>query len=128
LILLRGTSYVATGVIFGSLLTFIFNILAPRILGPTNFGNFGLISSIGSILALSMGLIVYPMIKYASDARDESEQIRIVSTSYVQTTLIGIASVAILLVISGPFSQLFGISAEQYLFAIAYAATISFSG
>jgi len=126
--LLRGTSYVATGVIFGSLLTFIFNILGARILGPTNFGNFGLISSIGSILALSMGLIVYPMIKYASDARDESEQIRIVSTSYVQTTLIGIASVAILLVISGPFSQLFGISAEQYLFAIAYAATISFFG
>jgi O-antigen/teichoic acid export membrane protein len=126
--LLTDTSYVATGVVFGSLLTFVFYILGARILGPSNFGNLSLISSIGGIFTVLMGLIVYPMIKYAAGARDESEQIRIISTSYVQTTLIGAASVAICLLISGPLSQLFGIPIEQYLFAVAYAVTITFFG
>lgn len=126
--LLTGTSYVATGVLFGALLTFIFSILGARILGPLNFGIFGLISSIGSIFGLSTGLIVYPMMKYASDARDESEQIRIISTSYIQTTFITVASMAILLLISRPLSQVLGISVEQYLFAVAYAVTAAFFG
>jgi O-antigen/teichoic acid export membrane protein len=124
--LLTGSSYVATGVLFGSLLTFIFSILGARILGPSNFGIFGLISSIGAIFALSTGLVTYPMIKYASDARDESEKIRVISTSYIQTTFIAVASVAIFLLISGPLSQVFGISVEQYLFAVAYAVTTAF--
>jgi O-antigen/teichoic acid export membrane protein len=68
--LLAGTSYVATGVVFGSLLTFIFNILGARVLGPSNFGNLGLISSISAIFALSMGIVVYPMMKYGAEAQD----------------------------------------------------------
>ena len=50
-----GTSYVAIGTLFGGLLTFAWGVLAARTLGPSNFGNVGLVMSMGAILAISMG-------------------------------------------------------------------------
>jgi O-antigen/teichoic acid export membrane protein len=124
--LLTSSSHVATGILFGSLLTLVFNILSARILGPLNFGNLGLIITFGNIFGLSMGLAIYPMIVYASSARDEAEQTTIISTAYILITLLTVASVASYVLISGLLSQVFRISATLLLFSVAYAATYSF--
>jgi len=51
-----GTSYVAAGTLFGALLTFIFSALAARILGPTNFGNLALVTTVSPIVMVPMGI------------------------------------------------------------------------
>lgn len=124
--LLSSSSNVAMGILFGSLLTLVFNVLSARILGPLNYGNLGLIITIGSIFGLSMGLAIYPMIVYASSAGDEAEQTKVISTAYILITLLTVASVTIYVLISGLLSQVFRISATLLLFSVAYAATFSF--
>jgi O-antigen/teichoic acid export membrane protein len=126
--LAMGTSHAAIGTLFGALITFVFTILAARILGPANFGNFNLISVIGAIFGLSMGLSVLPMILYASRAGDDSEQTRIISTAYIQIALLTAASVIILVLLSSPLSKILGISITLYLFAVVCAVTTTFFG
>ncbi len=48
--LFLGTSYVAVGTLVGVFLTFIFNALAARIIGPTGFGNLALVTSVALCL------------------------------------------------------------------------------
>jgi O-antigen/teichoic acid export membrane protein len=124
--LLKSSSRVATGVLVGSLLTLVFNILSARILGPSDFGNLGLILTIGNIFGLTMGFAVYPMIVYASRASTEAEQTTVISTAYVLITLLTVASVTLYVLISGLLSQVFRISATLLLFSIAYATIYSF--
>jgi O-antigen/teichoic acid export membrane protein len=124
--LLRHTSYAAIGTLFGALISSVFTILAARILGPANFGDFSLITVVGVIFGLSMALGLSPMIVYASRARDESEQTRIISTAYILMALFTVASVIIYVLLSSPLSQIIGISVTLYLFALAYALTSAF--
>src|SRR5665647_1034656 len=70
--LIFGTTYVGIGMLFGALLTLTFSILGARILGPSNFGNLGLVTTVGTILALSMIVWYTPMIKYGSETQDYS--------------------------------------------------------
>jgi len=124
--LFKGTSHVAIGTLFGALISFVFTILAARILGPANFGDFSLISVIGTIFALSMSISINPMILYASRTRDASEQTRIISTAYVQIAVFTAASIIIYALLSSPLSQLIGIPVTLYFFAVVYAMSISF--
>jgi len=124
--LLTSSSQVAMGMLFGALLTMVFTILSARILGPSAFGNLGLIITFGNIFGLSMGLAVWPMMVYASNARDETEQTMVISTAYILITLLTVASVAIYVLISGLLSQVFRIPGTLLLFSVAYAATYSF--
>lgn len=126
--LLKGTSYVAIGTLSGALLTLAFNILGARILGPENFGNLALIGTIGTILQLSMGISLIPMIKYASGARNNNEQALIISTAYIQMAFLTVASVVVYVLLSSPLSYVFGTSVTLYLFALMYAVALMFFG
>lgn len=123
--LVFGTSYAGVGVLLGALLTFLFNIVAARILGPDNFGNFALITAVGAILVLSMSLFLTPTVKYASGAADNSTLIRILSTSFIQSALITIVSVAIFVVFSPQLSQVIGIPRDVFLFSVIYAVVFT---
>ena len=80
-----GTSYVAIGTLFGSLLTFVFSALAARILGPTNFGNLALVTAVSVIISVPMGMCLLGGLKYGSQAEDDSVRSRIISTYSLQT-------------------------------------------
>jgi O-antigen/teichoic acid export membrane protein len=121
-----GISYVAIGTLFGSLLTFVFNALAARILGPTNFGNLALVTTVSVILSVPMGICLVGGLKYGSEVLDDSARSRIISTYSLQTALLTVGSIAIFFLFSGQLSNVFGISAELYLFAIAYGAIVTF--
>jgi len=124
--LFAGTSYVAAGTLFGALLTTVFNILGARILGPEGFGSLALVTSVGTILAISMGITVMPMVKYASETRDDSVRSLIISTSYVQVVVIMTASMAIYVVFSAYLSQLFGVPTALFFFAVIYSVVGAF--
>ena len=119
--LLKGTSHVGVGGLIAAALSFVFYILGARLLGPENYGNFSLVVSIGAILGLSMSIGITPMLKYASESRDDAVRSEIISTAYIQIAFFTVASGAIFLLLSGPLSNLFGVSEAVFIFAIAYA-------
>jgi O-antigen/teichoic acid export membrane protein len=121
-----GTSYVAIGTLFGGLLTFAWGVLAARTLGPSNFGNVGLVMSMGAILAISMGPSHTGAVKYGSQAQDDSVRARIISTYTLQVEVLTVGSIAIYVLFFAQLSNVFGISTELYFFAVAYAAIATF--
>jgi O-antigen/teichoic acid export membrane protein len=123
---LTGTSYVAIGALFGSLLTFVFNALGARILGPTNFGNLALVTTVSVIFSIPMGMCLLGGLKYGSGAEEDSVRSRIISTYSLQVALLTVGSIAIFVLFSAQLSNVFGISTELYFFALAYAALVTF--
>ena len=116
------TSYVAIGTLFGSLLTFVFNILGARILGPTDFGNLALVTTVGTILAISMGINLQAATKYGSGAQDDSTRSRIISTFGWQVALLTVGSIVIYTLLSAPLANAFDIPPDVFVYAIAFAA------
>ncbi len=123
-----GTSYAAIGILSGALLTFIFNILAARTLGPDNFGNLSLISTVGGILILSMTFSNTATVKYAAGAKDDSVRIRIISTSAIQIALFAALSVGIYVFLAPQLSHVFGISGTIFFFSVVFAVAVTLFG
>ena len=111
------------GTLIGSLLTLAFSIIAARALGPDNFGVLGLITTLGTILAISMIAASTPMIKYGSEVPDHFVQVSIISTLYILIALVTAASIGIYALFSAPLSYLFGVPTELFFFALFLAVT-----
>jgi O-antigen/teichoic acid export membrane protein len=120
------TSYVGIGTLVGSLFTLAFSIIAARALGPGNFGILGLVTTVGTILAISMIAASTPMIKYGSEVQDHLVQVTIISTSYILIAVLTVASACIFVLFSAPLSYLFGVTAEVFFFALFLAVTSTF--
>lgn len=120
------TSYVGIGTLVGSLFTLAFSIIAARALGPANFGILGLVTTVGTILAISMIAASTPMIKYGSEAQDHRVQVTIISTAYILITVVTVASACIFVLFSAPLSYLFGVTTEVFFFALFLAVTSTF--
>jgi O-antigen/teichoic acid export membrane protein len=121
--LILGTSYVGIGMLFGTLFSVAFSILGARILGPTNFGNLGLVTTVGTILSLSVVVGPVAMIKYGAETQDHFERVSIVSASYILIALLTAASACVYVLFSAPLSHLFGLSGELFFFALFLAVT-----
>jgi O-antigen/teichoic acid export membrane protein len=120
------TSYVGIGTLVGSLFTLAFSIIAARALGPGNFGILGLVTTVGTILAISMIAASTPMIKYGSEVQDHLVQVTIISTAYILIAAVTVASACIFVLFSAPLSYLFGVTAEVFFFALFLAVTSTF--
>jgi O-antigen/teichoic acid export membrane protein len=120
------TSYVGIGTLVGALFTLAFSIIAARALGPGNFGVLGLVTTVGTILAISMITASTPMIKYGSEVQDHFVQVSIISTSYILIALLTAASACIYVLFSAPLSYLFGVPGGVFFFALFLAVTSTF--
>jgi len=120
------TSYVGIGTVVGSLFTLAFSIIAARALGPGNFGILGLVTTVGTILAISMIAASTPMIKYGSEVQDHRVQVTLISTAYILIAVVTVASACIFVLFSAPLSYLFGVTAEVFFFALFLAVTSTF--
>ncbi len=120
------TSYVGIGTVVGSLFTLAFSIIAARALGPGNFGILGLVTTVGTILAISMIAASTPMIKYGSEVQDHRVQVTLISTAYILIAVVTVASACIFVLFSAPLSYLFGVTAEVFFFALFLAITSTF--
>jgi O-antigen/teichoic acid export membrane protein len=124
--LILGTSYVGIGTLFAALLSLAFSVIAARALGPGNFGVLGLVTTVGTILAISMIAASTPMIKYGSEAHDHFVRVSIISTTYILIALLTAASICIYALFSAPLSYLFGVPTEVFFFALFLAVTTTF--
>jgi O-antigen/teichoic acid export membrane protein len=123
-----GTSYAAIGILSGSLLTFIFTILGARILGPDNFGNLSLVTTLSVILIVPIAFSGNAAIKYASGAKDDLVRTKVISTSSILIALFAVTSTGIYVFFSPSLSQLLGVSVSVFRFGVAYAVTFAFFG
>ena len=121
-----GTSYVGIGTLVGALFTLAFSIIAARVLGPSDFGVLGLVTTVGTILTISMIATSTPMIKYGSEVQDDFAQVSIISTSYILLALLTAASICAYVLFSAPLSYLFGVPADVFFFALFLAVTSAF--
>jgi Na+-driven multidrug efflux pump len=90
----RNLSYVGLGTIFASIFSFLYNIIAGRVLGPSGYGSFMLVQSIAMVLYIPMLLgLNTAMIKYCAENKDQHQQRRIISTAFIATTCLTVTSV-----------------------------------
>lgn len=120
-------SYVGFGTIIASAFTFPYNILAGRLLGPSEYGLFTLVQSVAMFLYIPMLLGFHTaMVKYNAEKIDISRQRSIISTTYILVFLFTIASLVVYFVFAKEIMSIFSISNEIFYFAIFFAVLFVF--
>lgn len=120
-------SYVGTGVVIASFFSFSYNILAGRLLGPSEYGSFSLIQSVAMFLYIPMLLGFHTaLVKYNAEKIDFNRQKNIISTTYILVFLFTIVSVLIYIIFSKEIMSLFSISDEIFYYTIVFAILFVF--
>ncbi len=120
------TSYVGIATLFGTLFSVTFSIIGARILGPSNFGVLGLVTTVGTILTFSFVVGPTAMIKYGSETQDHFARVSLFSASYILMAVLTAGSTCVYVLFSAPLSHLFGMSTEVFFFALFFALTSAF--
>lgn len=124
---LNNLSYVGFGTIVSIIFTFTFNILAGRLLGPSGYGEFSLVQSIATFLAVPMFFgINYSMLKYNSEKEDFERQQKIISTTYIMIFIFTTISIFFYFLFSSQISQAFSVSTGFYYLSILFATIFVF--
>jgi O-antigen/teichoic acid export membrane protein len=113
---------IAVGTGIGSLLGLVFQMLAGRILGPSEYGQYSLIQSIAMILYVPMLLgFNTAMVKYSAEKEDGEMQKKIISTAYIIVIALTIVSSAVYFLFQNQFARLLHISGEVLWLAVVFA-------
>ncbi|MDD5454217.1 MAG: oligosaccharide flippase family protein [Candidatus Ratteibacteria bacterium] len=119
---LKNLSYVSIGAIIASIFSFIFNILAGRFLGPSEYGNFAIVQSVAMFLYIPMLLgFSMAMTKYSSENKDFKIQSKIISTTYSLVACLTIASIILYLTLSPYLSTVFRIPRNTFYLSVIFA-------
>lgn len=120
-------SFVGLGTILSTILSFGFNIIAGRILGPSGYGSFTLVQSVAMILFIPMLLgFSTAMIKYCAETTDQNRLRLIISTTYITVISLTIISVIIFVIFINQLSASFSVTREIILLSIIFAALYAF--
>lgn len=124
---IKNLSYVGIGTIIGSLFTFPYNILAGRLLGPSEYGVFTLVQSVAMFLYIPMLLGFHTaLVKYNAEKIDLLRQRSIISTTYILVLLCTILSVVAYVIFAKEIMGIFSISEEVFSFTIFFAVLFVF--
>ena len=87
--------YVGLGTIVAMIFSFVFNIFAGRILGPSGYGEFTLVQSVAMFLYIPMLLgFNTAMVKFNSEREDLKRQRSIISTTYILVFIFMVVSIS----------------------------------
>jgi O-antigen/teichoic acid export membrane protein len=114
--------YVIIGFGLAALLSFIFQVLSGRILGPEEYGKYTIVQSIAMFIFIPMNLgISTAMIKYNAESEDFERQKKIISASYIITLIFSIFFSFLYFFYSQFFSKILNISVDTFNFSIIFA-------
>jgi len=123
----RDLSYVGFGLIIAAVFSFIFNILAGRLLGPSEYGEFTIVQSVGMFLYIPMIMgFSTAMIKYNAEEEDFKKRQSIISTTYLFVLLFTIISIVIYFLFSSEISKAFSVTRDILYLSIIFAALFTF--
>lgn len=123
----RDLLYIGLGTIVATIFSFTFNILAGRILGPSEYGGFTLVQSVAMFLYIPMLLgFSTAMVKYNAEKSDYDRQQRIISTTYILVFIFTIISVFIYYLFPSQISEIFSVSKEIFQLSVFFAVLFVF--
>ncbi len=124
---LKRLSYVGAGRFIAIPLSFTFNILAGRILGPGEYGKFALVQSVSMFLYIPM-LFGFntAIVKYSSEKESTDRRSRIISTAYILIFFFTIGPVIFYFVFSSQLSNMFSISHGLFYLSLISAVLFVF--
>ncbi|MDP2218376.1 MAG: oligosaccharide flippase family protein [Methanolobus sp.] len=120
-------SYLFTGTMLATALSFAFNIYAGRVLGPIEYGKFTLVQSIAMFLQVQMLLgFSTAMVKYNSEDINSVRQKKIISTTYLIVLGFTCLTSTSYFLLAPIISELLQISIELFYLAILFAVLFVF--
>lgn len=123
----KNLSYVGLGTIIATVFSFIFNILAGRILGPSGYGEFTLVQSVAMFLYIPMLLgFGTAMVKYNAEKKDYNRQRSIISTTYILVFIFMIISIFVYSLFPSQISNLFSVSEELFYLSVVFSVLFVF--
>lgn len=119
--------YVGIGTIIATIFSFVFNILAGRIVGPSEYGKFALVQSVAMFLFVPMVLgLNNAMVKYNAEKNDYYRQRGIISTAYILVFALTTISTSIFYIFSHQISKVFSVSYESFHLSILFSVSYVF--
>ncbi|PWR71775.1 oligosaccharide flippase family protein [Methanospirillum stamsii] len=124
---IKNLSFVGLGTIIGTIFSVTYNILAGRLLGPSEYGTFTLIQSVAMFLYIPMLLgFSSAMVKYNSEKIDFIRQRCILSTTYALIILFTVITLFLYAVFSKYIIAIFSITYEIFVFAVIFSISYVF--
>lgn len=124
---MRNLAYVVSGTLPSIVLLSVFNILAARFLGPTEYGKYTLIQSVAAFIGISMIMGYHTTIaKFLPESQDPAEHSKTISSVYMLTLMFTVATVILYVIFMPEISSIFNISQEFLTLAIAFAVIFTF--
>jgi O-antigen/teichoic acid export membrane protein len=123
----KNLSFVGLGTILSTMFSFLFNIIAGRMLGPSGYGSFTLVQSIAMILYIPMLLgFSTAMIKYCAETTEHDRLSSIISTTYITTVVLIVISVIIYVIFFNQIIAIFSVNQEILWLSIIFAVLFVF--
>ena len=124
---MRNLAYVVSGTLPSIVLLSVFNILAARFLGPTEYGKYTLIQSVAAFIGISMIMGYHTTIaKFLPENDDFESQSKTISSVYILTLLFTVVTVILCILFMPEISRIFNISREFLTLAVAFAVMFTF--
>jgi O-antigen/teichoic acid export membrane protein len=124
---MRNLAYVVSGTLPSIVLLSVFNILAARFLGPTEYGKYTLIQSVAAFIGISMIMGYHTTIaKFLPESQDPSVRSKTISSIYMLTFMFTVATIGFYVIFMPEISSIFNISEEFLTLAIAFAVIFTF--
>jgi O-antigen/teichoic acid export membrane protein len=124
---IKKSIYVGFGTFVATVFTFLFNIVAGRVFGPSGYGTFMLIQSIAMFLFIPMFLGLHTaMIKYCAETGDHNQRQKIISTTYIAVLFLTIISVCLYEIFNNQLVSLFSVNKEIFEMSIIFAVLFVF--
>lgn len=121
-VFLKNMSHVGLGVIIESILTFVFQIVGGNVLGPTEYGKYTLVISIGMLLYVPMFFgINTAMVKYNTEKKETARQQIIISTSGFLVLILTVGWAVIYLLSTSIILKTFSISKDVFYSAVLFS-------
>lgn len=114
--------YIGVGTIIATFFSFIFNILAGNLGGPTEYGKFTIVQSIAMFLFVPMLFgLNNAMVKYNAEEKDCQQVKKVISTTYILVFTLTIISTLIFYTYSDQIGRLFSISSELFHLSLVFS-------
>jgi len=118
----KNLGIISFGYIISLIFAFLFQVLAGRILGPSEYGKYGLVNSVAMFLYIPMLLgISSALIKYNAKEEDAKKRSENISSAYNSFFVFSILSAIILFLLTPYLAHLFSVPKELFWLSIAFA-------
>jgi len=122
---IRNLGWVGSGTVISIVLIFIVNTLAARLLGPTEYGKYSLIVSLGLIFIIPMTIGVNTaVVKYISSSKTQKRKNLFAQNTIFLTTISIIVTFAVYLTFNRQLSNLLKIDKQIFIFLSIYTVVL----